>query len=252
MNALLIFWENMHRHSRKNGKALFPLSHRTTQCNDYLPCHSGGHLLLPQSRLSHLYSRLLAASQFFSQMPTLLFVEMLPSWRRLKYICVCVDVCVWLSVCGGAQLCVCVCLAGGWVGVNVEWKAVSMERWMTQTGHSGRRLVSGPYSHNQAGCSIWQLTESLQAPSLHSPTKRSALQSAPLPGCLSFLSHCRKTSIRPLGTHLAMLDFILQVQICSFHTQEGNTRMCLYSQTMWHPQDIKFPRQMIMHAGSYV
>lgn len=133
---------------------------------------------------------------FFSQMPTLLFVEMLPSWHRQKYICVCVDVCVWVSVCGSARLRVCVFC--GWVGVYVEWKAVRMEEWMTQTGQSGGRLVSGPYSHYQAGCSIWQLTESLQAPSLHRPTKRSALQSAPLSGCFSFSLTAAKPQSAPL------------------------------------------------------
>lgn len=106
--------------------------------------------------ISPLQQAVFAAFAIFSQMPTLLFVEMLPSWHKLKYVCVCVDVCVWVSVCGGACLCmcVCVCVFGGWVGVCVEWKAVRMERWMTQTGQSGGRLVSGPYSYYQAGCSI--------------------------------------------------------------------------------------------------
>lgn len=48
----------------------------------------------------------------------------------------------------------CVCAFDRWVGVCVECKAVRMEGWMTQTGQSGGRLVSGPYSHYQAGCSI--------------------------------------------------------------------------------------------------
>lgn len=147
--------------------------------------------------ISPLQQAVFAALRFFSQMPTLLFVEMLPSWHRQKYICVCVDVCVWVSVCGSACLHVC-CVFCGWVGVYVEWKAVRMEEWMTQTGQSGGRLVSGPYSHYQAGCSIWQLTESLQAPSLHRPTKRSALQSAPLSGCFSFSLTAAKPQSAPL------------------------------------------------------
>lgn len=32
------------------------------------------------------------------------------------------------------------------MGVCVEWKAVKVEGWMTQTGQSGGRLVSGPYT----------------------------------------------------------------------------------------------------------
>lgn len=63
--------------------------------------------------ISPLQQAVFAALQFFSQMPTLLFVEMLPSWHRQKYICVCVDVCVWVSVCGSA--CLRVCFVGGWV-----------------------------------------------------------------------------------------------------------------------------------------
>lgn len=143
--------------------------------------------------ISLLQQAVFAASRFFSQMPTLLFVEMLPSWHRLKYVCVF----VWMFASGWVFVAValCVCAFGGWVGVYVKWKAVRMEGWMTQTGHSGGRLVSGPYSHYQAGCSIWQLTESLQAPSLH---KRSALQSDPLSGCLSFSHAAAKPQHAPL------------------------------------------------------
>lgn len=91
-------------------------------------------------------------------MPTLLFVEMIPSWNKLKNVCVCVDVFFFfffrLDECLRPCMVVCVCVFGGWVGVCVEWKAVRMEGWMTQTGQSGGRLVSWPYSHYQAGCSI--------------------------------------------------------------------------------------------------
>lgn len=52
--------------------------------------------------------------------------EMLPSWHRLKSVCV---------LCGCLRLAECLAalpgsssLAGGWVGVDVEWKAGRMQR----------------------------------------------------------------------------------------------------------------------------
>lgn len=53
----------------------------------------------------------------FSQMPTRLFVEMLPGWPNLRYVCL--DVCVQVHICDSAQA-VCVCVFYGWVGVCVE------------------------------------------------------------------------------------------------------------------------------------
>lgn len=81
----------------------------------------------------------------FSQMPTRLFVEMLPGWPNLRYVCL--DVCIQVRVCGSAQA---VCVFFLWVGGCL----CGTEEWITQTGQSSGRLVSGPYSYYQAGCGI--------------------------------------------------------------------------------------------------
>lgn len=221
---------------RNGWKSTLPLSHKSTQCNDYLPCHSGAICCYHKADYLTPTAGCVCGFAIFSEMPTLLFVEMLPSWHRLKYVCVCVDVCVWVSVSAGAWLRVCAVCVWRVGGCLCGVKAVKMEGWMTQTGQSGGRLVSGPYSHYQPGCSIWQLTESLQAPSLHSPTKRSQLQSAPLSGCLSH------RSIRPLDAHLTVLD----------HFSGGNV---VFTHKKTLHLDIHSAlklRQMIMHAASYV
>lgn len=160
------------RKKKKRKKNPSSLSHKE-HCDDYLLYHLGP--ICSDQKADHLTSTegLVWSFEIFHQVPTQLFVDIVPSWHWLEYVSVCVSACV------------CVCI---WrVGVCVEWKAVRMESWMTQTGQSRGRLVSGPSSHHQAGCSIWQLTESLQAPTLHSPTKRSVLQSALPSG--HFLSH---------------------------------------------------------------
>lgn len=132
---------------------------------------------------------------------------------------------VFAAVPSSLSLCLCVC-----VGVFV-WNG-RMVGMMTQTGQSGGRLVSGPYSYYQAGCSIWQLTESLQAPTLHSPTKRSALQSAPISGCPSLCFYDCRASTRALDAHFVVLDHISQVE-------ESSPKMhsCIFLK--WHPQHIK-------------
>lgn len=113
-----------------------PLSHKSTQCSDYLPCHSGAICSYHKADYLTPTAGCVCGFAIFSQIPTLLFVEMLPSWHRLKYVCVCVDVCIWVSVCGGAGLCV--CLVGGWVfvwnGRLLKWR----DGW-----HKQGRVVGG-------------------------------------------------------------------------------------------------------------
>lgn len=120
-----------HTHTHKDGKALFcnpplPPPKKTTRCNDYLPRHSGAICCYHKADYLTPPAGSVCGFAIFSQMPTLLFVEMLPSWHKLKYVCVCVD--VWASVCGGACvcMCVCVCLKGGWVFVW-NWKNGGMD-----------------------------------------------------------------------------------------------------------------------------
>lgn len=113
-----------HTHTRteKHSSAIPPLPppKKNTRCNDYLPRHSGAICCYHKADYLTPPAGSVCGFAIFSQMPTLLFVEMLPSWHKLKYVCVCVD--VWASVCGGA--CVCVCVFKGWVGVCVE-----LEEW---------------------------------------------------------------------------------------------------------------------------
>lgn len=109
--------------THKDGKALFPpLPQKHSVCSDYLPCHSGAICSYHKADYLTPTAGCVCGFAIFSQIPTLLFVETLPSWRRLK--CVCVDVCVWVSVCGGAGLCV--CLVGEWVfvwnGRLLKWR----------------------------------------------------------------------------------------------------------------------------------
>lgn len=151
----------VHRH--KHRKSTLPISHKKTHCAMITCLATQGPFAVTTKPIISPYSGFCGFA-IFSQMPTLLFVEMLPGWHKLKYVCV--DVCVGVSVCGSARLCVFVCVCVWWVGGCL----CGMEEWITQTGQSGGRLVSGPYSYYQAGCSIRQLTESLQSPSLHSPT----------------------------------------------------------------------------------
>lgn len=97
----------------RTEKHFFPLPQKySVQWLPALPLR-GPFAVTTKLIISPLQQAVFAALQFFSQMPTLLFVEMLPSWHRQKYICVCVDVCVWVSVCGSA--CLRVCFVGGWV-----------------------------------------------------------------------------------------------------------------------------------------
>ena len=109
------FCMTMHRHTL-GQKSSLPISLKN---NDYLPCHSGAICSFHKADYLTPTAGRVCGFAIFSQMPTLLFVEMLPSWHRLNNVCVCVDVCVWLSVCSSALLCVCVCvcvcLMGGWV-----------------------------------------------------------------------------------------------------------------------------------------
>lgn len=97
----------------RTEKHFFPLPQKySVQWLPALPLR-GPFAVTTKLIISPLQQAVFAALHFFSQMPTLLFVEMLPSWHRQKYICVCVDVCVWVSVCGSA--CLRVCFVGGWV-----------------------------------------------------------------------------------------------------------------------------------------
>lgn len=151
------------------------------------PCHSGSHLLLPQSWLSHPYSRLFAAVSLPNAYTAICGnVTYLAQVKKCLCLCGCLrlaELFAWLSMFGRWDEWVLM-----WIGRLQEWR----NGW-----HKQGRVVGvwcqGPNSHHQAVCCIWQLTESLQAPSLHRPTKRSALQSALLlDASLFFLLDCCK------------------------------------------------------------
>lgn len=161
---------------------------------------------------------------FFSQMPTLLFVEMLPSWHRQKYICVCVDVCVWVSVCGSARLRVCVLRVGGCLCGMEGCKNGGMDdtnraKWW----EAGVRALLPLPGWMQYLTADWESAGPLFT---QTHQKVSTSISSTL-WMLLFLSYCREASICPLDTHLAMLDHISQVEICRFRLQESRPRMCL-------------------------
>lgn len=147
-------------------------------------------------------------------MPTLLFVEMLPSWHKLKYVCVCVDVCVWVSVCGGAWLCECVCVCVWRVGgclcgmegcKNGGMDDTNRAEWW-EAGVRALLLLPGWMQYLTAD---WESAGPLFTQS-HQKVSTSISSALWMP---LFLSYRCKASVRPLDAHLAMLDHISQVEM---------------------------------------
>lgn len=203
----------MHRHTHKDGKSTLPLSHKNTRCNDYLPCHSGAICCFHKADYLTPTAGCVCGFAIFSQMPTLLFVEMLPSWHKLKYVCVCVDVCVWVSVCSRARLCVhvvCVWWVGGCLCGMEGCKNGGMDDTnRAEWWEAGVRALLPLPGWMQYLTADWESASPLFTQS-HQKVRTSISTALWMP---PILSYCCRASIRPLDAHLAVLDHISQVEM---------------------------------------